>query len=329
MITLSIIIVSYNTKELTLDCLHSIYDKSKDISLEIIVVDNASSDGTVDAIKKQFPLVTLLISPENLGFAAANNNGFLHATGKFFLLLNSDTLLIGNVLKDSIDFISKNPELGVLGCRAMLLNGKQQITIFRDLSLSNLFINIFVPSSVQRRSKLLGKSRYVGIDLNKSHEVDVVAGCFMLVRREVIDQVGALDADFFFYGEEAEWCYRIRKHGWKVMYFPGAKILHYGGGSTTNISSKKAILMAQGQLLYLKKTKGEMVAYMGNLLMIARDIPRVLLWNLLRFIPNFNDKKITSFLSPSIARFPFQLRYLLPGATSFEIKIGKKEPIGQ
>jgi len=309
MVDVSIVIVSYNTKEMTIACLHSVYDQTNNLSFEIIVIDNASADGSADAIANEFPNIHLIRSSENLGFAVANNKGFLQAKGKYVLLLNSDTLLLGNGIKGCWAYIESNKMIGVLGCRAILPNGQQQKTIYRDLNLFSLFVNIFVPSSLQRKSKFFGRQRYIGINLDKCHFVDVVAGCFMLVRRDVILQVGPLDEEFFFYGEEAEWCNRIRKAQWKIGYYPDAKILHYGGGSTSSISVKKAIFMAKGQLLLLEKIRGKRVAYLGNVLMLVRDIPRVCLWGILKLLPEKYTKKMNSILLPSITRFPLHVRY--------------------
>jgi GT2 family glycosyltransferase len=313
MTSLSIIIVSYNTQEYTLECLRSIYEQTKGISYEIIVVDNASSDGSAEAIEQEFPLVKLIKSKDNQGFAAANNIGFSYATGRYLLLLNSDTVLVGNVLSDTLQAIEGDNTTGVLGCRAFLSNGKQQNTFFRKLTLSVLFINIFIPAIIQRRSSFFGRHRYIGIDLDNTQEVDAVSGCFMLIRRKVVEQAGVMDTDFFFYGEEAEWCYRIRKCGWRIIYYPGARIIHYGGGSSASLSTEKAILSSKAQVLYLEKTQGKVIAWIGNLLMLTRDIPRFLTWWLLKFILPSKSKQFKLYFSATIARLPFQIKYSLTG----------------
>jgi len=312
MIDVSIVIVSYNTKEMTLDCIGSIYSQSKGFSFNIIVVDNASTDGSPEAIAKIFPEVKLIRCEANLGFAAGNNRGFLYATGQYVLLLNSDTLILDNAIDVSVNFMADNPKVGVLGCRVFLPDGSQQQTIFRDISLTSLFTNIFLPNFIKRKSRYFGQSRYMGIDLNEDHEVDAVAGCYMLIRQEILSSVGNLDEDFFFYGEEAEWCYRIRRKGWKIIYHPKAKILHYGGGSTVKISSQKACLMAKAQIMTLEKTKGKGTAYLGNILMLVRDIPRFLLWGVLGvFSYSAKVKSLREQLRSSVARLPIQLKYLL------------------
>jgi GT2 family glycosyltransferase len=310
-IDVSIVVVSYNTKEMTLDCLRSIYAQSEGFSFNIIVVDNASSDGSPEAIAKIFPEVVLVRCTTNLGFAAGNNKGFLHATGRYVLLLNSDTLILDNAIKKSVTFMASNPKIGVLGCRVILPDGTQQMSIFRDMNLMSLCVNIFFPNFIKRKNRYLGRSRYVGIDLDEDREVDVVAGCYMLVRQEVLSGAGTLDEDYFFYGEEAEWCYRIRQKGWKIIYHPKAEILHYGGGSTVAISSQKAYMMAKAQIMTLEKTKGKLTAYCGNLLMLFRDIPRYLLWVMLGVFPSASKlQSVRKLLGPSVARIPLQLRYL-------------------
>lgn len=301
-IDVSFIVVSYNTRELTRGCLRSIEEQSVGFRYEIIVVDNASSDGSAEMVAGDFPGVQLVANEQNLGFARANNQAFELAAGRYVLLLNPDTEILDNAVRDCLEFAERQPDAGVIGCRVRLPNGEQQSTVFRYLRPWYLLINLFVPNRLIRRSRLLGRIRYVGIDLDRVQEVEVIAGCFMLVRREVLEQVGGMDGDFFMYGEEAEWCFRIRRAGWRNLYLPGPTILHHGAQSAKQSTEKMTVAMCRGQLLFIQKTQGPAAAWVANLLMLARDVPRALLWLLIRGVPGFRESDRGELLRPAITR---------------------------
>lgn len=268
----SIIIVSYNTKDLTLTCIRSIYKTVKKFEFEIIVVDNNSQDGTVESIHSEFKKIKIISNRCNVGFAKANNQGVEISIGKYILFLNPDTELCTETLEKTLNFLEENQDAGVVGCRAFLPDGSQQNTLLRFPSLLTIILTTFVPSKLRRKSQLFGRARYVGIDLNKIQAVDVVAGCFMLIKRKVIETVGAFDDEFFMYGEESELCFRIHKSGWKIYYYPHAKIIHVGGASTKDITVTKTLMMAKGQLLLIEKTLGNTLLYISNLMMFIRDL---------------------------------------------------------
>lgn len=279
----SIVIVSFNTKMITIDCLKSIYELTVGCSYEVIVIDNNSHDGSVELIKRTFPQTIVVENRINRGFAAANNQGLKIAKGKYILLLNPDTKVYRDTLVNTFKFADSYQSAGIIGCRVFGRDGEQQSTIFKDKSISDVIINLFMPNRIMRKYKTFGKSRYVGIDLEQTHCVDVVAGCFMFTRREVYEQIGGMDEDFFMYGEESEWCYRVRQNGWKIVYYPKARIMHYGGLSTGSLPSEMNIAMTISHILLLEKTKGKRLAYVASILMLLRDLPRVaLLWPILK-----------------------------------------------
>lgn len=279
---ISIIIVNYNGGELILNCIDSIYCGHDLQTFEVIVVDNDSKDNSVVNIKKKFPEVVIVENNQNLGFAAANNIGFLKAKGDYFLLLNPDTTLGNNTLTNCLAYINNQPEVGVLGCKVFWGTGERQSTVMRYPTLSDIVINMLIPNRSMRKSRWAGKSRYVGVDFDHEMDVEVVAGCFMLLPRAVYDEVGGMDEDFFMFGEEVEWCWRINNSGRKVRYYPSASIIHQGGGCSANLSYRKVLLIAKGQLLVFQKTRGRFVAVIANLLMLLRDTPRSgLFWVLL------------------------------------------------
>ena len=230
---LSIIIVNYNTCELLKQTVQSVIDTAIDFTYEIIIVDNFSSDGSVSIIKKEFRDVVLIENNSNLGYAKANNIGILKSRGKVILLLNSDTIILKDCLKKSLDYIENNKEIGALGCRVVLRDGKLDHACKRGFPTPKASLYYFL-----KLYKLCPNSKKFGqYDLNylledKINEVDSVMGAFMMVRRDVTKVVGLLDEEFFMYGEDIDWCFRIKYAGWKVIYFPESEIIHYKGASS-------------------------------------------------------------------------------------------------
>jgi N-acetylglucosaminyl-diphospho-decaprenol L-rhamnosyltransferase len=306
----SVVIVSFNTVGLLRKALASVEAGMGDLAVEVIVVDNASGDGSREMVRAEFPAVHLIANRDNLGFGAANNQAFAAARGNWLLLLNSDAELVGDALPRVLDFARSERNVGAVGCRARYPTGDQQSTMFRSPGLLQIAISVFVPNSVIRRSRLLGRSRYVGVDLDQSMDVEVVAGCFMLVPREVVQDVGGFDPEFFVYGEEAEWCHRIRRSGRRVIYWPGATITHHARQSAMQVADRMILAMARGQLLVIRKTRGPVVAYAANLLMLVRDVPRAGLWYLLG-IGTPRRPSLRERLRPAVVRASFHGRRLL------------------
>lgn len=274
----SIVIVSWNSGHVLRSCLASIYAHTDETSIEVIVVDNASSDGTVEMVQREFSRVKLIVNATNKGFAAANNIGLECARGQYLLLLNPDTEIHSHTIRLSIAYMEKHPEVGVVGCRCIGADGAQQSSIFRVPRVRDVLINTLIPSKWMTRSRLLGKARYVGVDLDQEQDVEVVAGCYMFLRRSVYDAVGGMDDEFFMYGEEVEWCHRIRKEGWRVAYVPSITILHYGGVSAAQCADEMDNALARSQLLVIRKTRGAVSARAANVLMLLRDVVRLLLF---------------------------------------------------
>lgn len=304
---LSILIVSFNTRELTLRCVESVLRHGAAFDPEIVVVDNASSDGSAEALRERFPGIDVVAHGKNVGFAAGNNIGFRRCTGRFILLLNPDTEIYADTLQVTMDHIRRTPEAGVVACRSFRPDGTQQSTLIRVPTLGDVVINTFCPNFLMRRSRILGRARYVGIDLEREQDVEVVAGVFMLLRREVYEQVGGMDEDFFVYGEEIEWCHRIGAAGWRLRYVPGAKILHHGGVSTSQFPAEMNISMARGQVLVIRKVHGRFAERIAVLLMVLRDAPRALAHLLLRPFVRADAPGFAKGLRNSAHRFRWEL----------------------
>lgn len=299
---ISVVIVSYNTREMTIDCVQSVIDHSGDITVQIIVVDNCSSDGSAAALREKFNSIMVIDSPANGGFSYGNNIGFEQAKGRYILLLNPDTQIFSGGLEQSVSLMDANQNVGIMGPYVRLENGKQQSSMIRFLSLTQLFFAIFLPGKTMRKTSILGDPRYANLSTDVQNKVDAVSGCFMLVRRTVIDEVGGLDTRFFMYGEETEWCHRVGRSGWDIIYNPDVEILHHGAGSTSHMSEWQAIEIARGHLLFLRFTRGEVIARIGALLLLVRDIVRIPY-----FIPLFAIKgfKPIANMKPWWARLKF------------------------
>lgn len=304
---LSIVIVSYNTCELILKCLESLFTQRSELKLEVIVVDNNSSDDSVSKIKQHYPSVNLLQSKKNEGFARANNIAFDQCSSDYVLMLNPDTEVGANCLQTSLSHIQKHHNIGALGCRVLLESGKQQSTIFRFLNLKQLFYAVFVNDSARRRYTWFGDARYAALSRDQVQKVDVIAGCFMLVPLSVIKLTGGMDRHFFMYGEEAEWCYRIKQHNFTIEYFPTAEIMHHGAASSNHLTEWKMIEMARGQLILLMLTRGAIVAQAGNLLMLFATVPRIAYFLVLALKKNVNTARESY---PILSKFKFHLAVL-------------------
>ncbi len=232
MIELSIVIVSYNTKDLLKECIESIYKNSKDLSFEIIVVDNNSSDGSPKMVSENFKDVILIKNPKNLGFSTANNTGVKKTSGKYVLFLNSDTLVKQNSLKYMVKFMDEHKDTGAATCKLLMPNGKIDDASHRGFPTPwNAFCHFLGLSKVFAKSRLFGGYNLTYLDFDKTHEVDALAGAFMMVRRESGEKVGWWDEDYFFYGEDLDFCFMLKQNNWKIYYVPEVSILHYKGVS--------------------------------------------------------------------------------------------------
>ena len=230
MTDVSVSIVNYNAKEYLDRCLKALYKSIKKHSFEVIVVDNASDDGSADLVKIKFPTAKLIINSSNLGFIKANNIGIQNSKGRYVLCLNNDTEVLDRSIDKLVAFMDSHPDAGAAGPKLLNSDGTLQMQCRRGFpTLSN---SLFYFSGLNRlfpKSKLLGGYLLTYLDDKNMTEVDSLCGAAMIVRREVIDKVGLMDESYYMYGDDIDWCYRIKKTGWKVYYLPDAEIIHYGG----------------------------------------------------------------------------------------------------
>lgn len=235
---LSILVISYNTRKMTLACLGSVVAETR-APFELIVVDNASADGSPEAIAAAFPGVRLIASPENLGFAEGNNVAARGARGEYLLLLNPDTLVLDGALDRLLDFARAHPEAGIWGGRTRYGDGSlNPSSCWRRMSLWTLVMRSSGLSSLFPASPVLNAEGYGGWRRDSVRAVDIVTGCLFLIRRDFWQRLGGFDPTFVMYGEEADLCRRAQKLGARPTITPAAEIVHYGGASETVRSDK-------------------------------------------------------------------------------------------
>ncbi len=227
-IDLSVVILNYNTVDLTRICLRTVLaSKLEKYRMEVIVCDNGSTDGSIEMIQKEFPTVTLIENKKNLGFAAGNNPGIRRSKGRFILLLNTDTEVPAHTLAPMIGFMDDHPEVGASTCKLLLSDGSMDPACHRGFPTPWVaFTYLAGLEKLFPKTKLFGEYHQGYKDLETIHEVDCIVGAFFLVRQEVIGQIGLMDEDYFMYGEDIDWAYRIREKGWKIIYNPTVTILH-------------------------------------------------------------------------------------------------------
>lgn len=274
----SIIIVAWNVKKLLQDCLGSVYEQTKGICFEVIYVDNASKDGSVEMVKEHFSRVRVIQNSENKGFIKANNQGIEIAQGRYVLLLNSDTLVLDNAIAKTVAFADAHADAAVVGCRVLNPDRTLQRTCFMYPSILNMFLAATYLYKVFPRSKFFGRERMTWWGFDDVREVETVCGCYSLVRREAIDQVGVMDPTYFVYGDDPDWCYRFKKAGWRVMFTPDAQIVHYGGQNTRQMARTFRWQLEGSKLIFMRLHRSRSVFPVARLLSASFFILRVPYW---------------------------------------------------
>lgn len=252
---LSIIIVNWNTKDYISDCINSIYKNLKGHSFEVIVIDNASIDDSSSIISSNFPEVILINNKENVGFSLANNKGIEASSGDYLLFLNPDTLILNDFYDEVMNFMTNHPKIGILGLKLLWPDFTLQVSTAPNPSLLLEVLMAF------RLRLILPKKMRANLfygefwDHSTTKKVGNVSGAAMFTRRSAINQVGAWSNNFFIYGEDKEFCYRMEKNGWEVWFLSTISIIHYGGTSTSQIWSRvdKNLRMLEGRHIILKE----------------------------------------------------------------------------
>jgi len=275
---LSIIIVSWNTREMTCACLRSVRETEFGRQAQCIVVDNNSSDGSAEAVESEFEGVEVIRSPTNAGFAAANNVGFARATGRHVLLLNSDTLVLGAVLEASIKYLDQHADVGAMGCRVLNSDRTLQPTCFQYPSVLNLFL---LSTGLHRLpGRFFGRYGYRGWLRDSERDVDVITGCYLIVRKSVLEAIGPLDERFFFCGEETDWCRRIKRAGHRLVLAPVGEIIHHGNASGRQLSYRRDVLLSAGLVKLHAKHGGLLGGAAAWTLLWLCNALRAVVWKL-------------------------------------------------
>lgn len=251
---LSVIIVNYNVKYFLEQCLHSVVKASQNLKVEIFVVDNNSVDGSCRMLKEKFPSVRLIENDRNLGFSRANNQAIRKAGGKYVLLLNPDTVIEEDTLYKCYVFMESHPDAGIMGVK--MIDGKGRFLPESKRALPRpmvAFYKMFGLSALFPRSRIFGRYHLGYLDRDRTGEVEVLPGAFMLIRKSALDQTGLLDEEFFMYGEDIDLSYRMTKAGFRNYYFPGTTIIHYKGESTRKGSLNYVVTFYRAMIIFARK----------------------------------------------------------------------------
>jgi N-acetylglucosaminyl-diphospho-decaprenol L-rhamnosyltransferase len=271
MVDLSIVIVSWNVADVLSACLESIQTKR---SHEIIVVDSASSDDSVQRIRQGYPHVKLLAQAENVGFTRGNNIGLATAQGRYLLLLNPDTLVLNGALDQMLDYMESHPQVGIIGPHTLNTDGTTQSSKRR---FPTLITGFFESTWLQPYAPKAMMRRFYAEDVpdDAIAEVDWVQGSALLARREVYEQIGGLDEGYVMFSEEVDWCKRAKAAGWRVVYDGKAQIVHHGGKSTEQASARKHIHFQESKLRYYRKYHGALAAGMLRVFLLASYVVQI------------------------------------------------------
>lgn len=274
----SIVICNYNTSKILKNTLSSIYKNARNISFEIIVVDDGSTDDSVEMMNKYFPKIKVIRNIKNLGYSKSCNIGTKLAKGRYVLQLNSDV----NFTKDTsidllIDFMNENPKIGICGCKIIRHDGSLDLPCKHAIpTLKNSF---FQPFGLYKLFPKIKSINYYMTYLSDNEPAKVGGlGAFMLIRKELIKQIGYLDERFFIYCEDTDYCYRAIKAGWDIYYFPKAKVIHMHGGTTSKFKLKALLLFHKGIFLYYNKHYSNQNFFLINLFVYAGILARLVLF---------------------------------------------------
>jgi GT2 family glycosyltransferase len=313
----SIVIINWNTKDLLCNCIRSVSKSVGNVSFEIIIVDNGSRDGSVEAVKSEFAGVKIISNERNKGYAVAVNQGIQVSQGKYILVLNSDIVLYGGAIERTFNYAQQHPRAAVIGCRVMMDAETVQMTCFRFPDLTNFVLRATGLSRLFPNSRFFGRESMRWWKRDTEMKVDVVSGMFMFVRREAIDKVGLMDEDFFFYVEDVDWCYRFYRAGWDNIFWPGASALHvHGGGQSSGIVRISSFIQQQKSImLFFTKHRGRIVSLFARVLLSVLFASRAIGWSVVVLFKKRTDpsyESITTNLNMSFSAFKYCLLGLEP-----------------
>ncbi len=305
---LSVIIVNWNTRDLVMESLSSLYAVTGGFSIEVFVVDNGSSDGSVEAIRAAYPGVILVENNKNIGFARANNEALRRARGKYLLLLNTDVILQEHTVAALLEFMEKTPRAGIGGAQLLNPDGTKQNSFdnFPTLLSEGLNKSLF---------KKLFPKRFPSKRLTFSLplEVESVIGACMMVRREAVDEVGPMDEDYFLFMEETDWCFRMRERGWRVYLIPQARAVHLQGGTAGRVKAQAKIEYYRSRYLFFKKNRSSFhVGVLGGMLLLKLSMS-LLMHSIVCLFTFFQNRRARQKLFITWKLFAWHARFLPEG----------------
>jgi hypothetical protein len=305
MLDLSIIIVNWNTQDILRDCLRSIYEQGCERDIEVIVIDNASTDGSVEMVKKDFPQVTLIENSRNLGFARANNIGIHQSSGRYICLVNSDVIVLNGCIEKLISFMDNHPAAGMVGPRILNQDRTLQPSCRHFPTIWNNLCQALGLNKLFPKSRFFSETfmNYWAHDIVQ--KVDVLSGCFWMVRREALNKVGLLDEDFFIYGEDLDWCRRFHHAGWDIIFYPNAETIHTGAASSNNDPIRFYIEMQKADLHYWQKHHGSIGRTVYAAIIFLRHLLRLVPMGLLYIFRPSHRETISFKLKRSLACIRF------------------------
>jgi len=308
---ISVSIVSFNTKDLLRDCIQSLLRSQSDheATLEIIVADNGSSDGTHEMVREEFPDVKFIETGGNIGYGRANNAALAHATGRYYLILNSDTQVQPNALQTMMAYLDHHEEAGMVGARLVLNDGSTQASCATDPTLAAEFYEQFYLDKLFPKNRLIGRYRMTHWDYETVREVDQICGANFFIRSEAFKQIGGFDPAYFMYYEDIDFCIRLRRTGWKIVFLPDAVIHHVLGASSVKRWEIRALMVAsynESRYYYYHMHYGKSKAEQLKAIVLSGALLRLLAWSIMAVLkPSARDQvKLFKDVVSRTARLP-------------------------
>jgi len=307
-IDISIIIVNWNTKDILLTCLASVKKQHNCVTREVIVVDNGSTDGSVDAVKTNYPETIVIANNANLGFAKANNLGINRSKGRYICLVNSDVEMLDGCLSSLMTFMDENPGVGISGPKLFYPDLTTQNSCRKFPSLWNNLSPALGLNKIFRNSAFFSDEHMTYFEHDNMLFVDYLAGCVLFVRRKAAEKVGFLDERFFIYSEEVDWCKRFKQSGWHVAFFPEATAVHHHGASSSKDPLRFVLAHQKSLLQYWDKHHNRVSRMCVRLVLILKHLLRIISNAILYCVSSNNRSRITNRINTHITCLTVLLR---------------------